>query len=400
MYPSTRHKAARSAPGAVRGVIGAAAPNREAPPPPAAAAAAPPPPPAEPRAPLPTSALVAIFALATLAGVAVGRAWPGAPFATAAPPARADINAPPPTCAPCAPPLPTATCAPLPPPPSPCATPPAPLALAPPAPSFFELGTRFRTDKVAGHAYYVAYESILAPWRVAPAGRFLEIGLGCGMYTGADEVAREGHSLALWLSYFPPAWNVTTLEFNGACLDAFRAANPFGWAADAWGRVRLIAGSQAVPADLMRAHDSGGPFDVVVDDGGHSYDMQITAFRTLFPLLAPGGMYVVEDLGPNGLAGRATRQFNDARTTFVAYLNFVLHKVIGVDGEVLGATGPFPGSEASVLPAAGAAAAAEDLYPGAAAIAETVESVRCWRELCAIFKCRGGGASCGRTATT
>lgn len=40
----------------------------------------------------------------------------------------------------------------------------------------------------------------------------------------------------------------------------------------------------------------GEDFDVILDDGGHHVDQQITSFKTLFPHLKSGGVYIVEDL--------------------------------------------------------------------------------------------------------
>ena len=39
-----------------------------------------------------------------------------------------------------------------------------------------------------------------------------------------------------------------------------------------------------------------GPFDIVIDDGSHVNRHVHHSFRTLWPHLAPGGLYVVEDL--------------------------------------------------------------------------------------------------------
>jgi len=49
----------------------------------------------------------------------------------------------------------------------------------------------------------------------------------------------------------------------------------------------------------------GGNFDIIIDDGGHTMNQQITSFKTLFSQVKSGGMYVIEDLhtsypfGPN-----------------------------------------------------------------------------------------------------
>jgi hypothetical protein len=39
----------------------------------------------------------------------------------------------------------------------------------------------------------------------------------------------------------------------------------------------------------------GSP-DIIIDDGSHVASHQKISFETLFPLLAPGGIYVIEDM--------------------------------------------------------------------------------------------------------
>jgi predicted O-methyltransferase YrrM len=64
-----------------------------------------------------------------------------------------------------------------------------------------------------------------------------------------------------------------------------------------WKGVSIYTGDQADPIKLMEINKKAGPFDVIVDDGGHSMKQQITSLRTLFPLLKPGGLYFLEDVG-------------------------------------------------------------------------------------------------------
>ena len=62
-------------------------------------------------------------------------------------------------------------------------------------------------------------------------------------------------------------------------------------------RVRIFQGSQADPAILRQVAAEIGQIDVVLDDGSHVSQHIITSFEVLFPLLAPGGLYIVEDIG-------------------------------------------------------------------------------------------------------
>lgn len=57
-------------------------------------------------------------------------------------------------------------------------------------------------------------------------------------------------------------------------------------------------GTSQADADALRrvvAEDLGGMLDMVVDDASHDYTLTRTSFEVLFPLLAPGGLYIIED---------------------------------------------------------------------------------------------------------
>ena len=62
-------------------------------------------------------------------------------------------------------------------------------------------------------------------------------------------------------------------------------------------RVFLILLFRVLLALLINIiHQIGPDLDIVIDDGGHSMNQQITSFHTLFPLLKNKGLYVIEDL--------------------------------------------------------------------------------------------------------
>lgn len=42
--------------------------------------------------------------------------------------------------------------------------------------------------------------------------------------------------------------------------------------------------------------ESGGKFDIIIDDGGHLYNQQKATFEVLWETLSPGGLYYMEDL--------------------------------------------------------------------------------------------------------
>lgn len=77
-------------------------------------------------------------------------------------------------------------------------------------------------------------------------------------------------------------------------LDAFVAAHGYDAA------VQLRYGvDQSDPGlvDLVRDALGGAAPDLVIDDASHALDLTRRSFEMLFPLLEPGGLYVIEDWG-------------------------------------------------------------------------------------------------------
>jgi hypothetical protein len=94
----------------------------------------------------------------------------------------------------------------------------------------------------------------------------------------------KGGSLDLWRSYFGDSAVVFGIDLDPSC-----ASLPVQGA-----EIRI--GSQVDRGFLRSVVDEMGGVDVVIDDGSHVSSHVIESFRTLFPLLADGGVYVVEDL--------------------------------------------------------------------------------------------------------
>jgi hypothetical protein len=101
--------------------------------------------------------------------------------------------------------------------------------------------------------------------------RLLEIGVA------------EGGSLFTWHEYFPTA-EICGIDINSQCQQ-YEEEN-----------IKVFIGDQSDAAFLNSVNQAGGPFDIIIDDGGHKMTQQITSFKTLFPLLQDGGFYVIEDL--------------------------------------------------------------------------------------------------------
>lgn len=109
----------------------------------------------------------------------------------------------------------------------------------------------------------------------------LEVGLGCDMQYG------PGKSYYTWLEFFPHV-DLYYIESDAACAEK--------WASSTTGAT-IFAGDQADIPFLKRfLAESGGEFDIIIDDGGHHMIQQLNSFDTLFPSVKPGGIYFCEDL--------------------------------------------------------------------------------------------------------
>jgi cephalosporin hydroxylase len=72
-----------------------------------------------------------------------------------------------------------------------------------------------------------------------------------------------------------------------------------------------------------------GPYHLIMDDCSHIAEKQKVSLGFLFPHLAPGGFYVIEDLHASG-AGQKTRDFVDSFDLATVY-----HSVGGLDKDVV-----------------------------------------------------------------
>jgi hypothetical protein len=63
-------------------------------------------------------------------------------------------------------------------------------------------------------------------------------------------------------------------------------------------RITPLVGDQGdIPTLHKWVQQTGGGFDFIIDDGGHTNPQQLSSFMVLFQhALKPGGLYVIEDL--------------------------------------------------------------------------------------------------------
>ena len=107
--------------------------------------------------------------------------------------------------------------------------------------------------------------------------KFLEIGFWVG------------RSASMWDNYFThPKTKICFIDINPDYYQYTKNLSP---------RCSLHMVDQENISMLQKfIHEVGREFDIIIDDGGHTMNQQITSFKALFPYVKKGGMYIIEDL--------------------------------------------------------------------------------------------------------
>lgn len=166
------------------------------------------------------------------------------------------------------------------------------------------LAALFGTDKQGVHCYCRHYQQHLGHLR-RKSFNLLEIGVG-----GHESPHQGCGSLRMWKAFFPHA------QINGIDIfDKSALEEP---------RIRIFRGSQADPEFLRKLVDDIGPLEVIIDDGSHVNEHVLTSFHILFPLLADGGVYVIEDLATSYWPEFGGSERSDAMYTSMNFLKSLI----------------------------------------------------------------------------
>lgn len=118
--------------------------------------------------------------------------------------------------------------------------------------------------------YFDVYERHFQRLRGNPI-RMLEIGVF------------GGGSLKMWQSYFHRDSTIVGVDINPKCEEY---ANE---------NIHVMIVSQDDEDFLHEVARIYGPFDIILDDGSHQNPHVVKSFQVLYPLLAPTGVYMIED---------------------------------------------------------------------------------------------------------
>jgi cephalosporin hydroxylase len=126
------------------------------------------------------------------------------------------------------------------------------------------------SDKWASYLTY--YDTLFAGWESRPI-KMLEIGV------------QNGGSLETWASYFKSAQTIIGCDIDERC-SALKYDDS---------RIHIVIGDACKPDAFQKIRNISISFDLIIDDGSHISTDILNAFLSYFPLVNPGGTYIIED---------------------------------------------------------------------------------------------------------
>ena len=170
-------------------------------------------------------------------------------------------------------------------------------------------GSEGLTDKHTAHRYEHMYHRYMSPIamrfctsRIKRQLRILEIGLGCAPSGGMLRNTPGGSAKAWRHIFSSPIFDLDLhiMEYDENCLQSWSLAHS---------HIAMVhSGDQNSVDDLARLLNETGsrvPFDIIIDDASHINQHQIRTLEYMIEHVAPGGIYVVEDVHASCMDWRA-----------------------------------------------------------------------------------------------
>ncbi|MGE4558412.1 MAG: class I SAM-dependent methyltransferase [Desulfovibrionaceae bacterium] len=145
--------------------------------------------------------------------------------------------------------------------------------------------------------YFDVYDDLFSPYRDKEI-TFVEIGV------------LGGGSLFMWRDFFGPKARIIGVDLNPAAKK---------WENEGF---EIHIGSQSDEKFWAEFIDSVGKVDIVLDDGGHSYEQQIITTEMLIDNICDGGLLVVEDTHTSYMDGFGVRKYS-----FIEYVKQLIDKI-------------------------------------------------------------------------
>ncbi|MBO9400815.1 class I SAM-dependent methyltransferase [Shimia sp. R9_3] len=145
--------------------------------------------------------------------------------------------------------------------------------------------------------YFEPYEQLFSQYRGQNI-TFVEIGI------------LNGGSLFMWRDFFGPEARIIGIDLNPAAQK---------WEEHGF---EIFIGSQSDENFWRETLAAIGPIDVLLDDGGHTYEQQIITTECALDHIKDGGMLVVEDTHTSYMRG-----FGPKRYSFVNYVKSHIDRI-------------------------------------------------------------------------
>jgi ubiquinone/menaquinone biosynthesis C-methylase UbiE len=136
-------------------------------------------------------------------------------------------------------------------------------------------------------SYFEVYERYFSKF-VGKKPKVLEIGIG------------QGGSLKMWSEYFGKGSQIIGFDINEKCLKFEEDG------------IKIYIGDQSDITSLSLMTGKEIEFDIIIDDGGHSMNQQITSYKYLIQFVKIGGVYLCEDLHTSYMP-----EYKDQEETFI-----------------------------------------------------------------------------------
>jgi hypothetical protein len=153
----------------------------------------------------------------------------------------------------------------------------------------------FRSVKLT--TYFEVYDELFAKYQNKKI-TFVEIGI------------LSGGSLFMWRKFFGPKARIIGIDLN---------PNAKKWKKYGF---EIYIGDQSDVNFWKNFKKKIGPIDILLDDGGHKYEDQITSIECMISNIKDGGMIVVEDTHTSYMGG-----FGNKKYSFINYIKNKIDKI-------------------------------------------------------------------------
>jgi hypothetical protein len=146
-------------------------------------------------------------------------------------------------------------------------------------------------------SYFSVYDELFSKY-IGKNITFIEVGV------------LGGGSLFMWRDYFGPNAKIIGIDFNPGAKR---------WEKDGF---KIYVGNQADPKFWQNIFSELGNIDVILDDGGHTYEQQIVTVESCKNYVNDGGMIVVEDTHTSYM-----RKFGPKKYSFAKYAHNITNRI-------------------------------------------------------------------------